>query len=226
MTALQQVVLFGSSGQAASYVKCFTHDHVAGPLCEVVAMIDDYRGGQGHIVNGVPVVDFEHWARNLRDKACFISVGNPKARREIGLRLARAGGSFVDFYRIANQFPGASAGCGTYLHPTVSVMSEVAIGDHVQAMPFTVIGHDVRIGSCVTLCSSVTVSGHVVIEDEVFIGAGAVLGNGTAARPLVIGRGATVGVGAVVTKSVLPATTVMGNPARPLRDLARSRRGG
>jgi len=225
MTGLRQVVLFGSSGQAASYVKCFTHDHATGPLCEVVAMIDDYRGGQGHLVHGIPVIGFEHWQSELRDKPCFISVGNPKARRQIALRLAQAGGTFVDFHPSAGEFPGVHAGGGTYLHPAISVMSDVVIGDHVQTMPFTVIGHDVRIGSYVTMCSSVTVSGHVVIEDEVFIGAGAVLGNGTAARPLVIGRGATVGVGAVVTKSVAPDTTVMGNPARPLRELARSRRG-
>jgi acetyltransferase-like isoleucine patch superfamily enzyme len=33
---------------------------------------------------------------------------------------------------------------------------------------------------------------------------------------LVIGRGAVVGMGAVVTKSVPPGLTVVGNPARTL----------
>ncbi len=39
---------------------------------------------------------------------------------------------------------------------------------------------------------------------------------GAPGRPIVIGKGAVVGMGAVVTKSVAPGTTVVGNPARPL----------
>jgi len=37
---------------------------------------------------------------------------------------------------------------------------------------------------------------------------------GTPDQPLVIGAGAIVGMGAVVTKSVPPGATVVGNPAR------------
>ena len=48
------------------------------------------------------------------------------------------------------------------------------------------------------------------------IGTGAVLRQGQPGQPLVIGRGAVVGMGAVVTKSVPPGATVVGNPARPL----------
>jgi acetyltransferase-like isoleucine patch superfamily enzyme len=49
----------------------------------------------------------------------------------------------------------------------------------------------------------------VVIEDDVWIGIGAIILKGVR-----IGRGARIGAGSVVTKSVQPNATVMGNPAR------------
>jgi acetyltransferase-like isoleucine patch superfamily enzyme len=55
--------------------------------------------------------------------------------------------------------------------------------------------------------------GRVAIEDYAYIGAGACIRQGTDQRPMVIGRGAVVGMGAVVTRSVAPDTTVVGNPA-------------
>lgn len=42
----------------------------------------------------------------------------------------------------------------------------------------------------------------------------AVFGASGCGQPLVIGKGAVVGMGALVTKSVAPGTTVVGNPAR------------
>lgn len=225
MSRLPPVVMFGSSGHGAGFIAALAQDRREGCRAEVVAVIDDYRGGQGHEVEGIPVISFAQWRDSFLDTPCFITVADPKARRLIADRLAEAGGVFVDFYAGEHRLPGMQVGRGTYLHPMAYALPNVIVGEHVQVMPLTVIGHDVRIGNFVSLCPSVTVSGYVHIEDEAFIGAGAVLSNGTAAKPLVIGRGARVGVGAVVTKSVAPGASVMGNPARPLRELARARRG-
>ena len=73
------------------------------------------------------------------------------------------------------------------------------------------------IGDFVTFAPGVMCNGNVQIENHVYIGAGAILRQGTKSKPLVIGEGAIVGMGAVVTKDVLPNTTVIGNPARILR---------
>jgi acetyltransferase-like isoleucine patch superfamily enzyme len=54
----------------------------------------------------------------------------------------------------------------------------------------------------------------VHIEDHVYIGTGAIIKQGSPGKPLRIGAGAIIGMGAVVTKDVLPNTTVVGNPAR------------
>ncbi len=87
---------------------------------------------------------------------------------------------------------------------------------------FTVIGETAEIGDNVTIYQNVTLGGtnpttgiggkrHPTLEDNVVIGSGAqVLG------PITVGQGGRVGANAVVTKDVLPQTTVVGIPARPV----------
>ena len=72
-------------------------------------------------------------------------------------------------------------------------------------------------GDFVTFAPGVHCNGNVVVEDHAYIGTGAILKQGQPGQPLVIGKGAVVGMGAVVTKSVAPGATVVGNPARPLQ---------
>ena len=87
---------------------------------------------------------------------------------------------------------------------------------------FTVIGETAEIGDNVTIYQNVTLGGtnpstgvggkrHPTLRDGVVIGSGAqVLG------PIEVGEGGRVGANAVVTKDVLPNTTVVGIPARPV----------
>ena len=103
------------------------------------------------------------------------------------------------------------------IHPGATIGKNFFI-DH----GFTVIGETAQIGDNVTIYQSVTLGGtnpstgvggkrHPTLCDNVVIGSGAqVLG------PIEIGEGGRVGANAVVTKDVLPNTTVVGIPARPV----------
>lgn len=55
------------------------------------------------------------------------------------------------------------------------------------------------------------ISGDCVIESDVLIGAGAIVLNG-----LRVGQGATLGGADCAVRDVLPGTTMVGVPARPL----------
>jgi serine O-acetyltransferase len=103
------------------------------------------------------------------------------------------------------------------IHPGATIGARFFI-DH----GFTVIGETAEIHDDVTIYQNVTLGGtnpstgiggkrHPTLRSGVVIGSGAqVLG------PIEVGEGARVGANAVVTRDVLPSTTVVGIPARPV----------
>lgn len=105
---------------------------------------------------------------------------------------------------------------GALLSPFVSITSNIRIGRFFHANLYSYVEHDCCIGDFVTFAPGVKCNGNVVIENHVYVGAGAVIKQGRPDEPLVIGEGATVGMGSVVTRSVAPGVTVVGNPARVL----------
>jgi acetyltransferase-like isoleucine patch superfamily enzyme len=106
-------------------------------------------------------------------------------------------------------------GEGAILCGFTHITSNAKIGKFFHGNIYSYVAHDCIIGDFVTFAPGVKCNGHVVIEDHAYIGTGVVIKDGTD-KPIVIGQGAVVGMGAVVTKSVPPGTTVVGNPARPL----------
>lgn len=104
-------------------------------------------------------------------------------------------------------------GSGAILCPYTIVTSNAKIGRFFHCNIYSYIAHDCVIGDFVTFAPDVHCNGNVIIEDHVYIGTGAMIKQGSSDKPLIIGKGATVGMGAVVTKSIAPNITVVGNPA-------------
>jgi sugar O-acyltransferase (sialic acid O-acetyltransferase NeuD family) len=221
MLVVPRIVFYGASGYSYCFVQMLTYPQ---PRCEPAAYIDDFRGGCGQRLNDIPIISFDEWKNNFLDLACFVTVADPKSRRRLADKILVAGGSFARLHeRPEFSFPGVSIDAGTFVFMPTYIGPDTMLGKHVQVMPMCSIGHDVIIADYVTLCPSCTVSGYVVIEEEVFVGAGATIVNGKPGKPLIVGAGTKISAGAVVTKSLPPNASVAGNPARPLRELARAR---
>ncbi len=221
MSHLPEIVIYGASGHANAY-RCFLAEL---RMADVVAFVDDFGGDQGHHLAGRPIISLQTWRAKLPVHPCLIAVGDPAAKRRIVERVEAAGGIFhCPHESSAHGFVDVSIGAGTLIARPAYVGPNSRVGAHVAVMPMSTIGHDVDIGDFCTLCPGTNISGYVIIESGVFVGAGAVILNGKVDGPLVIGRGATVAAGAVVTKAVVPGATVTGNPARPMRELARGNR--
>jgi acetyltransferase-like isoleucine patch superfamily enzyme len=144
-------------------------------------------------------------------------------------------------------FAGTTVGARVILGDQSCVRERVTIGDDVVVGRGSLVENDTTIGALTKIQAHAYITAYSTLEDDVFIAPcvvttndnlmgrterrhalikgptirrGARVGGGAVLCPGVeIGEEAFVGAGAVVTKDVPPRTIVVGNPARPLREV-------
>jgi sugar O-acyltransferase (sialic acid O-acetyltransferase NeuD family) len=179
--------------------------------------------GDARLCNGQRVMTEQEFLAADRDKYFNIAIADHRIRQRVARTLIDAGAR--PFAITAHNSMNLSAnqiGPGAILCPFSMVTADATIGSFFHANIYSYVAHDCRIGDFVTFAPRVQCNGRVIVEDGATIGCGAIIRDGTEAKPIVIGRGAVVGMGAVVTRSVAPFTTVVGNPAAPLKEKADS----
>lgn len=188
----------------------------AGIASDQLFFVDD--SPEKPIVNGHRVLRYaEFLETEASQRFIVLAVANSRIREKLSTRCVADN---VKFWTVRSRntviMDEVQIGEGAILSPFVTLTSNIKIGRHFHANLYSYVEHDCVIGDFVTFAPGVKCNGNVVIEDHAYIGAGAMLRQGKPGAPLVIGRGATVGMGAVVTRSVPPGITVVGNPAREL----------
>ncbi len=181
-----------------------------------LVFVDDQPGPPE--VNGQRLLSYAQFlAEPAATRHAVLAIASGTVRETLTKRLSADG---VQPWAVAAsnvvQMDDVRLGAGAVLSPFVTITSNVRIGQHFHANLYSYVEHDCVVGDFVTFAPGVHCNGNVVVEDHAYIGTGAILKQGQPGKPLVIGRGAVVGMGAVVTKSVAPGVTVVGNPARPL----------
>jgi len=177
--------------------------------------VDDAKAGQ--TINGVEVLSAAAYAALEGERQFVVAISSSEAREREAARLLAAGATPLTVVAgNALCFSSATIGVGAVIAPFAFVSANASIGRYFHLNYHSYVAHDCVIGDFVTFAPGVKCNGTVTIEDHAYIGSGAVIKQSQPGRPLVIGRGAIVGMGAVVTKSVAPGVTVVGNPARPL----------
>ena len=119
------------------------------------------------------------------------------------------------------------------IHPSAVVSPSAVVGDGVVVMPGAVVNAGAVIGAGAIVNSAAVVEHDCVIGEDAHVSPGAVLAGGVrVGRGAWVGAGATVipkvsvgewsvvGAGAVVIRDVPGSATVVGNPARLLRQRA------
>lgn len=210
--------VYGASGCGRGVMPLARQQLVqAGIAPERLVFVDDAPGPVR--VNGQRLLTYAQFlAEPAGQRHAVLAIANSVVREKLAARLVQDG---VRHWAVqaANvvRMDEVVLGEGAILSPFVTLTSNIRIGRHFHANLYSYVEHDCMIGDFVTFAPGVKCNGNIVVEDHAYIGAGAVIKQGVPGKPLVIGRGAVVGMGAVVTKSVPAGTTVVGNPAKPLR---------
>lgn len=147
-------------------------------------------------------------------EAVFVAVGDNEARAAATARALTCGVPVVAAVsRFAMVSSSAHVGAGAVVLAGAAVNAAASIGEGAIVNTRASVDHDAVIGAFAHVGPGAVLAGDVSIGVQAFVGAGAVVLPGRR-----VGDGAVVGAGAVVTEDVAPGATVVGVPARVVRN--------
>ena len=210
-----KVIFYGGTGQAK----------VVRPIVEyygskLVAVFDDTPNLEKPFQD-VPLYlgsELEEWIKNRKELELgfCVTIGNPHGRARIKLH---------------RELEGEGLSPITLAHPTAFISKNAKIGVGSQIMAGSIIGPEVELSQDCIVNTNANVDHESFLDSGVEISPGATLcglvnvgvngwvGAGATVLPKIqIGSDAIVGAGAVVTKNVERGQTVVGIPAKPLKD--------
>ena len=187
-----------------------------GGIYRVVGFLDDERALWGRSLGDIPVVGGCDALPDLHQQGVegiAFAVGDNRARERVLDQARRAGLTPITaIHPRAVVAGGVQLGLGIWIAAGVIVNPGAIIGDGAVLNTGATVDHDCRIGAYANVSPGCHLSGRTVIGRYAFLGTGAIT-----LPDVVVGEEATVGAGAVVLTAVAPGTTVVGVPARVVR---------
>jgi sugar O-acyltransferase (sialic acid O-acetyltransferase NeuD family) len=184
---------------------------------QVVGFLDSNPALHGRRMDGVPIVGDMNALPELQRQGvtgAVVAIGDNGVRRAFAEEVEQHGIELVNaIHPSANLAHNVTLGRNIVIAAGALVCAHSQIGDSTILNTGCIVDHESMIGTAVHICPGARLAGRVMIESGAFVGIGA-----TVLQNIRIGCEAVVGGGAVVIRDVPPLTTVVGVPARPIRD--------
>ncbi|MBR3108789.1 MAG: acetyltransferase [Clostridia bacterium] len=214
---MKNIVLYGASGFGKEVAYIIERINDAKPTYNLLGFIDDgTKYCNGVEINGYPWLGRVDWILDHKEEClCTCTIGYSKTKAQIQQRLKEQGVRFETIIAPdARLSPLCTVGAGSVIYGYTSISVNCTIGEGVLLNGRVSVGHDVEIGSYTTVMVGTGISGGCKIGSEVSIG-----GHAFILPERIIGDGATVAAGSVVFTNVKAGMTVLGNPAKRMKEL-------
>ncbi len=205
------LVIVGASGHGREVAHTFLLNHDSR---DFLGFLDDGRTGM--TAEGWPILgqtlDWTRW------KQCDFVVGinDPRTRRRVVSCMQSLGdpnwGSVI--HPSVSVHTSTRFGHGVMILGGVEMTVNITIGSFASINRLVALGHDCVLGEYTSIAPLASISGNVVVGNGVDIGTSASIRQG-----LSLANGCGIGMGSVVVRDVPANTLVVGNPAKPLREL-------
>ena len=214
---LKKIVLIGAGGFGKEVASIIEILNKINPQYELLGFLDDNEElYKDKIINGYAWLGKTDWIlEHKTDIFCVCTIGNAHTKAKIQKKMMSEGVNFETIVAYGSFVsPYSTIGQGCVFYGGVSVSVNCIIGDGVVLNTSCNIGHDAVIGDYTTIMPVGGISGGVKIGSEVSIG-----GHVFIIPNRKIGDNAVVAAGSVVFTNVKAGTTVLGNPARRIKEI-------
>ena len=215
---MKKLVLIGAGGFGREVANMVEVLNERSKQYELLGFLDDGKSFSPDVkINNYPWLGTHEWAISHKDEDIVYTcaIGNPEMRSTIQNKLTKNGIEFETLIAAGINIPRTSyIGKGCILGRGSSVSVNCYLADGVILNSGVIIGHDTRIEEYTTILTSSGVSGCCHIGEKVIIGGHAFIVQGRT-----IGNKATVAAGSIVFTNVKAGATVLGNPAKRMREI-------
>jgi sugar O-acyltransferase (sialic acid O-acetyltransferase NeuD family) len=184
---------------------------------KVVGFLDSNPATHGRRMDGVPILGDLSALSDLRKQGvegAIVAIGDNGVRRSFADEIEASGIEMINaIHPSANLAHNVRIGRNVVIAAGALVCAHCQIGDSAILNTGSIVDHESMIGTAAHICPGARLAGRVSVESGAFIGIGA-----TVLQGLRIGCEAIVGGGAVVIRDVPRMETVVGVPARTLRE--------
>ncbi len=210
---MRDLIIYGAS--YPDIIKLIDAINADQPTWNIKGFIDDTPTKAGSEFMGFPVLGGrEVIAGQDPDTFYFNNVyATTVARRHVADVLAEMDCRLATLVHPAVDTKYATIGAGTIIPDGVILGTNVSIGRHCAIRYNSLVNHDSVLEDFVFVGPGVNLSGHVTLRAGAYIGVASVI-----KERVTVGTNSTVGAGAVVIHDVPPETTVVGIPAKNIRE--------
>jgi sugar O-acyltransferase (sialic acid O-acetyltransferase NeuD family) len=212
---MKDLAIVGTGGMAREARQIVDDLNADGANWNIVGFVDDLPGLAGSDVDDLPVLGGREWLIAHPSVAYVLAVGSPADRWRFDRLVAAATGNEP----IALIHPSASVGrrveigAGSIVAQGAVLTTDIRVGRLAIVNVGATLAHDDDAGDFATLAPGVHVAGGVNMEEGADLGIGSRVIQG-----LTVGRWSVVGAEAAVIADVPANVTVVGVPARVIKE--------